>query len=236
MKRSDLYRIYPLVTWSMMGWHFFTALILIVGALVFTKMEHGLELQAYFITIGALVVLASIPIFGFIRQFQARNWVHKHAVAYGNGVLYLADRVQNLDELRLEYARVCDRDVLGEVIQRLKIIKGLPALRKPDKVVLVIAQTAVVKEHKLTGKKWKVMGLQLGRRAYLTWSAAHVDAFRGLLGHELGHVVLDASGFRGAHELVIQEARLSAVFKNDAPALRVDLLHVVPDRPKVRHT
>lgn len=212
---KELNKIYPLVTKLMLLWHVFTAFAIFMVTLVFTMAADDTPLRAYLITVGAGAVLTGIPIFGFIRQLQCRLWVHRHCIGWGHGVMYLADRVQDIELLREEVRRLCTQDVVDVVQARLRSHKKLKTTRRPE-VVLAIAQTVVIQTDKRRGKSWRVMGLQLGNRIWLTWQSANLRAYRGLLGHELGEMLLSEDGFRGtpaARHTIIRETGLHNLFQ-----------------------
>ncbi len=216
---KDLNKVYPLTTRLMWTWHFFTALVVTLMTLFFTMADKETALHIYLLTIAAGTVLASIPIYGFVRQVQMRHWVRKRCVGYGHGILYLADDVDYEDSLRAVVGTLCKSDLIGRVVSAFRQTSNARSklfYKRPQEYVLAIAQPIVVQEDKIRGKKWKVMGLQLGRRVWLTWYGRNERTYRSLLGHELGHAVLVASGFQGSvaeHHMVIARAGLDHIFQ-----------------------
>jgi hypothetical protein len=141
-------------------------------------------------------------------------WVRKHSIAWGYGVVYLADGVQDINKLRALVEGLCRQDVATQAAIALRPASKLLKLIRPG-VILAIAQTVVVQNDKIRGKKWKVMGLQLGNRIWITWCDADTRTYRSLLGHELGECLLSASGFKGSaadRHVVIARAGLDHRF------------------------
>lgn len=219
---KSLNEIYPLVTKSMWLCHVFITLIIFMVTLVFTMADKDTPLKAYLITVGAGAALTGIPIFGFIQQLQCRHWVRSHCIGWGYGVMYLADRVQDIEKLRKEVRRLCVQDVVGMAMAQLGPYVASMKFHRPD-VVLAIAQTIVTQTDTRRGKSWRVGGLQLGHRVWLTWRAGNLRAYRGLFGHELGEMLLSCGGYQGdrqARYRSIQIAGLDGLFQETGDIIR----------------
>lgn len=211
---KQLNKVYPLVT-RFMWWELMLALLLFFWPSVVVKVGTSLPLNEYLAIIAAGVVLMSIPIFGFVLQFQARGWVRKHCVGVGKGILYLANGTKDTEVLRAEVADLCRRDAVEEAAQALRSTSPGCIVRKPP-MILAIAQYNTVQPARRRGKPWRILGHVLGVRIWTVWHSSNaVGNYRAALGCEIGGALLNASGYAGAgwqRSDLTKEARLRTLF------------------------
>lgn len=218
---KDLNKVYPRITRLMWLWHFFTAAVIVIMMLFFTMAAKETPFKVYVFTMVVGLVLVSIPIYGFVAQMLSRHWVRSRCIGFGHGILYLADGTEDTAKLREVVAELSKTNLIGKVVTALRRNASarvpLTYYKQPKGPVLAIAQSVVVhQDARFRGKKWKVMGLQLGNRIWVTWLDANERTYRSLIGHELGEVVLSASGFNGSaaeRHMVIAQAGLDHIFQ-----------------------
>ena len=214
---KDLNKVYPRVTRLMWLWHFFTAAVIVIMMLFFTMAAKETPFKVYVFTMVVGLVLVSIPIFGFVSQILSRHWVRSRCIGFGHGIMYLADGTADSVKLRDVVAELRHHDLIGKVVMALRNTSApRTRYRQPKGPVLAIAQPVVIQEDRFRGKQWKVMGLQLGNRIWVTWLNSDERTYRSLIGHELGEAVLSASGFNGSaadRHMIIARAGLDHIFQ-----------------------